>query len=69
MSAVAVTVNGKPTSVKLGSTIADLVKQLGLFAQTVVVEFNGEPLLREQYGTTELEAGDSIEIAHMVGGG
>jgi thiamine biosynthesis protein ThiS len=69
MSAVAVTVNGRSTSVKRGSTIAELVTQLGLVAQAVVVEFNGEPLLREQFASTELEPGDAVEIAHMVGGG
>ena len=69
MSAVAVIVNGRSTSVQRGSTIAELVRQLGLVANAVVVEFNGEPLLREQFTTTELEAGDAVEIAHMVGGG
>ncbi len=69
MSAVSVTVNGKSTSVARGSTVAQLVKQLGLMPQTVVVEHNGEPLLREQFATVELESGDSVEIAHMVGGG
>jgi sulfur carrier protein len=69
VSAVAVTVNGRSTSVQRGSTIAELVKQLGLVANVVVIEFNGEPLLREQFSTTELEPGDTVEIAHMVGGG
>jgi thiamine biosynthesis protein ThiS len=69
MSAVTVSVNGRSTSVQRGSTIAELVKQLGLMANAVVVEFNGEPLLREQFSTTDLEPGDAVEIAHMVGGG
>ena len=69
MSAVSVTVNGKSTSVKRGSSVADLIGQLRLAPQTVVVEFNGEPLLRELFATTELEPGDEIELAHMVGGG
>ena len=69
MSSVTVTVNGRSTSVTRGSTIAGLVKQLGLVANAVVIEFNGEPLLREQFTTTDLEPGDSVEIAHMVGGG
>jgi thiamine biosynthesis protein ThiS len=69
VSAVAVIVNGRSTSVNRGSTVTDLVKQLGLVANAVVIEFNGEPLLREQFPTTELEPGDAVEIAHMVGGG
>jgi thiamine biosynthesis protein ThiS len=69
VSAVTVTVNGRSTSVARGSTVAELVKQLGLVVNSVVIEFNGEPLLREQFTTTELEPGDAVEIAHMVGGG
>ena len=56
-------------SVKRGSHIADLIGQLHLTPQTVVIEYNGEPLLRELFAATELEPGDEIEVAHMVGGG
>jgi sulfur carrier protein len=64
-----VVVNGRSTSVLRGSTISDLISQLKLAAQMVVVEYNGDPLSRDEFSTTILGAGDAIEIAHMVGGG
>ena len=64
-----IVVNGRSTSVPRGATIKDLIAQLKLSSQIVVVEFNGEPLSREEFSTTDLGAGDTVEIAQMVGGG
>jgi sulfur carrier protein len=64
-----VVANGRSTSVQRGATVSDLIALLNLSAQLVVVEFNGEPLSREEFATTGLGAGDAIEIAQMVGGG
>jgi sulfur carrier protein len=69
VSAFAVFVNGRSISVERGATIADLIALVKLATHFVVVEHNGEPLLREEFSTTELLPGDTVEIAHMVGGG
>lgn len=64
-----VVVNGRTTSVPRGATVNDLIALLKLSSQIVVVELNGEPLSREEFSTTGLGAGDTVEIAQMVGGG
>jgi sulfur carrier protein len=69
VNVLGVVVNGRSTSVLRGSTVSDLISQLKLAAQMVVVEYNGDPLSRDEFSTTILGAGDAIEIAHMVGGG
>jgi len=69
VSTLVIVVNGRSTSVPRGATVRDLIAQLKLSTQIVVVEFNGEPLSREEFATTDLSAGDTVEIAQMVGGG
>ena len=69
MNTLMVVVNGRSISVSRGATVNDLIAQLKLTSQTVVVEFNGQPLSREEFSTTGLSAGDAVEIAQMVGGG
>jgi thiamine biosynthesis protein ThiS len=69
MSAVTYSANGKRRSADAGTTVADLLAAAKLEPMQVFVEFNGEPLERERFGTTTLAEGDAIEIAQMVGGG
>lgn len=69
MNVLGVVVNGRSTNVDRGARVSDLIAQLNLTTQMVVVEYNGEPLSREEFSTTILGAGDAIEIAQMVGGG
>jgi sulfur carrier protein len=69
VNVLGVVVNGRSTSVERGSTVSDLIAQLKLTTQIVVVEYNGDPLSREEFSSTILGAGDAIEIAQMVGGG
>jgi sulfur carrier protein len=64
-----VTANGKPRAVDDGETVSGLLERLGLAEDRVVIEHNGEPLEREHFSQTHLQAGDSLEIAQMVGGG
>lgn len=64
-----VTINGEPRDIAAGRTITDLLGDLGLHPRLIVVEYNREILDREQYGTTEVRAGDALELVHFVGGG
>jgi len=67
---VAIIVNGDPREVPAGSTVASLLASLDLDARLVVVERNREILRdRDGFSNIELNAGDSIEIVHFVGGG
>ena len=52
-----------------GSSVSDLVSALDLDGRKIAVERNLEIVPRSQYGGTELENGDRIEIVAFVGGG
>lgn len=68
--AVAVTVNGDPRVIPVGSTVASLLASFDLNPRLVVVERNREILRdRDAFSRIELIAGDAIEIVHFVGGG
>ena len=64
-----ITVNGRPRERSQGETVASLLARLGFEGRYALVERNGEPVDREQYGKVELEDGDSLVIARPVAGG
>lgn len=64
-----VRVNGEPRSVPGGSSVAALVRLLGLTSAQVAVERNGEVVPRREHEATALAAGDALEIVTFVGGG
>ena len=63
------TLNGLARAVSEGSTLADLVAELGLDARKVAVELNLEIVPRSAYQVTPVADGDRIEIVHFIGGG
>lgn len=64
-----ITLNGEARDVAGGSNVASLLAQLGLDARKVAVERNGMIVPRSTYASTELAAGDALEIVHFIGGG
>ena len=63
-------VNGKPR--QLGgepTSVATLVRELGLEAKRIAVERNGAIVPRSRYEATLLQNGDTLEIVAAVGGG
>jgi thiamine biosynthesis protein ThiS len=62
-------INGEPREVPAGLDIERLLRHLGLQPRLVVVEHNGEILRREGYASVEVDAGDTLELVHFVGGG
>ena len=62
-------INGEAVQAAPGLTVLELLEQRKLQAQTVVVERNRVPLPKDAFAATRLEAGDSLEILHFVGGG
>lgn len=64
-----VTVNGTDTEVARGTSVDDLLVQLGLDGRWVVVERNREPMLRRDLATTVLVDGDRVELVRAVAGG
>jgi sulfur carrier protein len=67
--AMQITVNGDAHEVPPGLTVRGLVEALGLTDGPVAVERNREVVPRAEHPSTELCAGDVLEIVHFVGGG
>jgi len=63
------TVNGESMNLAEGSTLLDLLAELGIKPETVAIEYNGEIPERSQWGQIELCETDRIEVIHFVGGG
>ncbi|MEJ9282394.1 MULTISPECIES: sulfur carrier protein ThiS [Ureibacillus] len=63
-------INGRKTEVQSSiQSVEDLLKFYKLQDRIVVVEQNGEIVLKEQYSKQLVNDGDKIEIVHFVGGG
>lgn len=63
------TINGEKRNIDGAGTVSGLLDELGISAETVVVERNMNILRREDLGKEVLEDGDAIEIIQMVDGG
>jgi sulfur carrier protein len=66
---VRVTANGDELELAEGATIADLLAALGLGPRNVIVERNGEPVVRAAMASTTLADGDRLELVRAVAGG
>jgi sulfur carrier protein len=64
-----VTINGVERQVPDGSTVGDFLADRGYKVTMVIVERNGEIVLRDDCAGTRFASGDQIEIIHAVGGG
>ncbi len=62
-------VNGKPREVAGGTSIANLLDELGVKQPHVAVELNLEVVPRAQHAATALREGDRLEVVTLVGGG
>ena len=64
-----VTANGDDVELPEGATVVDLLTALGIGTRGVIVERNGEPVLRTAMQGTVLSHGDRIELVRAVAGG
>jgi len=64
-----VVINGEPKELDGPMTVEGLVSQLGINPQFCAVERNKMLVPRRQHGEVTVEAGDSLEIVTLVGGG
>jgi sulfur carrier protein len=62
-------VNGQGREVAAGSTVANLLGELGVTQPHVAVEVNLEVVPRAQHRNTILSDGDRVEVVTLVGGG
>jgi len=64
-----ITVNGKVVEVEEGITIELLLHQLDVRKEFTAVAVNREVARRASFGSTQLRAGDWVEIVRPMGGG
>ena len=62
-------VNGSPRDVADGTSLVQLLTDLGLRVGSVVVEHNGTALLRSEVEAAQLADGDRLELVRAVAGG
>jgi sulfur carrier protein len=63
------TVNGEPIELPEGLTVFTLLQHLGVRAERVAVERNGEVVKQARHREQKVAAGDVLEIVTFVGGG
>ncbi|MCE9553282.1 MAG: sulfur carrier protein ThiS [Planctomycetes bacterium] len=66
---LAIELNGRSRQVAAGTTIADLLAELGVEPRHVAVERNLDVVPRARHAEQSVSAGDRIEIVTLVGGG
>ncbi|MBZ5563640.1 MAG: sulfur carrier protein ThiS [Acidobacteriia bacterium] len=69
MSVITIHLNGKSQEVPEGLTLAGLIEWLKFPADRLAVERNREIVPRARWAETPLQAGDELEVVHLVGGG
>lgn len=68
-TSVQITVNDEVRDVAAGTTIADLLEELGMRPKFVAVERNLELVPRARHAECELSENDRLEVVTLVGGG
>ena len=68
-AALQIDVNGERRTVPAGSSVADLIRLLGLAPAQVAVERNKVLVRRADHATTPLADGDHLEVVTLFGGG
>ncbi len=61
--------NGFERELAPGTSLAQLLQELGLSLAQVAVERNHSLVRRVEHATTEIQEGDVLEIVSLVGGG
>ena len=62
-------INGEPVELPDGLTVSTLLQHLGVRAERVAVERNGEVVKQARHVEQRLASGDVLEIVTFVGGG
>ena len=66
---VTILANGKARQVRPSQTVAEMVREMKLEPSSVLVERNGEALLRQEWDQRRVEHGDRLEFVRVVAGG
>jgi sulfur carrier protein len=66
---ITIVANGQPRTVKAGSTIADLLRELTIAPTRVVAQLDGVIVQRSDFAGSTLQEGSQLELVTLVGGG
>ena len=66
---VSITLNGDVRSVLRGTSLAELLEELGLRSDRVAIELDRTLVRRALHAQTQLAGGEVIEVVTLVGGG
>lgn len=66
---MSVMVNGRPTDISAGTTVSDIVAQLGVRPTGTAVAVNGAVVPRSAWPRAAIQDGDSVEVLAAVQGG
>lgn len=69
MTAVTITLNGRPQQIVEGQTVAGLVAELIGGSAGIAVAVNAELVPRSQWGNSSLRDGDDVEVLTAAPGG
>lgn len=69
VATIAVKINGREVELPAGLTVAGVLEYRGVHTTLVAVEYNGRVLRRAEFLEMRVNAGDTLEIVHFVGGG
>ncbi|WP_425154243.1 sulfur carrier protein ThiS [Candidatus Palauibacter sp.] len=69
MDEIRIQVNGRERDVPAGTSVAVLLRDLGLDGRAIVVELNRQIVRPPEIESIRFEAGDRVELVHFVGGG
>lgn len=64
-----ITVNGQPVEIDGPISLEQLLKTVPVPTNYLAVEINADVVAREDHATTQVQAGDEIEVVTLVGGG
>lgn len=63
------TINGEPKSFATGTTLAELLREIGIAENGVAVAVNERVVRRGAFAAHALRDGDAVEIIRAVAGG
>ena len=66
---IQIVVNGQLRAAARGESLSALLAGLAVDPSRVAVELNGSIVRREDWGTTGITDGETLEIVQFVGGG
>jgi thiamine biosynthesis protein ThiS len=64
-----ITINGKSQELTSAKNLSDIVSSFCKQSKHVITELNGTIVPSDQWGKTNLQDGDALELVTFVGGG